>query len=96
MLNPADPAFETVLRDILLASAFRNAAVYVTESRGEWRGQGIVVAPTTTAQVAAVPCCHSSAIIPRPAILTGRMSPIWRLSAWMVGVCFMPRYGWTG
>ena len=54
MLNPADPAFEAVLPDILLASAFRDAAVYVTEPRGEWRGQGIVVAPTTTAQVVAV------------------------------------------
>ena len=54
MLNPADPAFEAVLRDILLASAFCDAAVYVTEPRSEWRGQGIVVAPTTTAQVVAV------------------------------------------
>ena len=35
MLNPADPAFETVLCYILLASALRNAAVYVTEPRGE-------------------------------------------------------------
>ena len=54
MLNPADPGFEAVLRDILLASAFCDAAVYVTEPRGEWRGQGIVFVPTTTAQVAAV------------------------------------------
>ncbi|MCO4848128.1 MAG: FAD-binding oxidoreductase [Yoonia sp.] len=54
MLNPVTPAFETQLRGLLPAAAFKDPAPYVTEPRGRWRGQGFVVAPANTAEVALV------------------------------------------
>ena len=55
MLNPATPDFEATLRDVLPAAAFKDATeTYLTEPRGRWRGQGIVVAPGSTEEVAHV------------------------------------------
>jgi FAD/FMN-containing dehydrogenase len=54
MLNPVTPAFEAELRAILPADAFKDATPYVTEPRGRWKGQGFVVAPASTDEVAAV------------------------------------------
>ncbi len=54
MLNPVTPAFEAELRAILPAAAFKDATPYVTEPRGRWKGQGFVVAPASTDEVAAV------------------------------------------
>jgi len=56
MLNPATPDFARTLRDDLPARAFREVApAYLEEPRGIWTGQaGLVIAPETTAQVAAV------------------------------------------
>ncbi len=55
MLNPLTPAFEARLRDLLPASAIKaDTAPYLIEPRGRWQGQGFVVAPGSTADVAAV------------------------------------------
>ena len=54
MLNPVTPAFEAELRAILPADACEGATPYVTEPRGRWKGQGFVVAPASTDEVAAV------------------------------------------
>ncbi len=55
MLNPVTEAFETQLRAHLPAAAFKDdSAPYLTEPRGRWVGQGLVVAPGTTEDVAAV------------------------------------------
>jgi FAD/FMN-containing dehydrogenase len=55
MLNSATPAFAATLRSILPDAAFRDATdAYLREPRGRWSGQGIVVAPENTAEVAAV------------------------------------------
>lgn len=54
MLSPVDANFEATLRDRLPDAAFRDPAFYLTEPRGRWQGQGLVVAPTDTAEVAAV------------------------------------------
>lgn len=55
MLNPADDAFDALLRGLLPAAAFKDdAAPYLTEPRGRWQGQGIVVAPGDTQEVAIV------------------------------------------
>ena len=55
MLNPVTPAFEAQLRDLLPASAIKaDTAPYLIEPRGRWQGQGFVVAPGSTADVAAV------------------------------------------
>ena len=55
MLNPVTPQFLAQLRAILPEAAFRpDAAPYLTEPRGRWQGQGVVVAPGNTDEVAAV------------------------------------------
>ncbi len=55
MLNPVTEAFEAQLRAMLPAAAFKDdSAPYLTEPRGRWAGQGLVVAPGTTEDVAAV------------------------------------------
>ncbi len=55
-LTPADdPAFAARLRDILPEAAHRpDAAPYLCEPRAQWAGRGVVVAPGSTAEVAAV------------------------------------------
>ena len=53
-VNAVTPEFEATLRAILPAPAFRDGAAYLTEPRGRWTGQGLVVAPDSTAQVAQV------------------------------------------
>ena len=55
MLNPATPDFVAGLRALLPPAAFPDVTdAYVTEPRGRWRGQGVVVAPGSTEEVAAV------------------------------------------
>lgn len=55
MLNPVTPAFEETLRSVLPAAAFKtDTAPYLTEPRGRWIGQGFVVAPGSTEEVATV------------------------------------------
>ncbi|WP_458791125.1 FAD-binding oxidoreductase [Yoonia sp. MH D7] len=54
MLNPVTPEFETQLRAILPEAAFRDPSAYLSEPRGRWTGQGLVVAPSDTAEVAHV------------------------------------------
>lgn len=54
MLSPADASFETRLRNQLPDTVFRDPAAYQAEPRGRWRGQGLVVAPSNTAEVVAV------------------------------------------
>ncbi len=55
MLNPVTSAFEDTLRGLLPDAAFKpDTAPYVTEPRGRWAGQGFVVAPSNTEEVAAV------------------------------------------
>lgn len=53
MLNPASDTFLAHLRTILPPQAFRAATdTVLTEPRGRWRGQGVPVAPGSTAEVA--------------------------------------------
>ena len=52
MLNPADDQFLAHLHEVLPAAAFRDPAPYLVEPRGRWQGQGIVVAPANTDEVA--------------------------------------------
>lgn len=55
MLYSVTPAFEETLRQILPAAAFKDdTSPYLSEPRGRWAGQGIVVAPTNTQEVADV------------------------------------------
>lgn len=55
MLNPADDAFEMQLRGLLPKAAFKDDTTpYLTEPRGRWQGQGVVVAPGDTDEVATV------------------------------------------
>ncbi len=55
MRNPVTPEFETSLRSALPAAAFKDdSAPYLSEPRGRWAGQGFVVAPGSTEEVAAV------------------------------------------
>lgn len=54
MLNPVTPEFEAQLRVLLPAAAFKDPAPYVSEPRGRWQGQGFVVAPAKTGEVAMV------------------------------------------
>ena len=53
-MNPVSPEFEATLRAFLPPPAFRDGAAYLTEPRGRWTGQGLVVAPDSKAQVAQV------------------------------------------
>ena len=53
MLNPVTPEFEAQLRAALPAAAFKDdTAPYMSEPRGRWTGQGFVVAPSNTEDVA--------------------------------------------
>lgn len=53
MLNPASDTFLAHLRTLLPPQAFRAATdTVLTEPRGRWRGQGVPVAPGSTAEVA--------------------------------------------
>ena len=53
MLNPVTPTFEQALRAMLPAAAFKDdAAGYLSEPRGRFAGQGLVVAPGSTQEVA--------------------------------------------
>ena len=55
MLNPATPEFEATLREALPSAAFKDVTdAYLTEPRGRWRGQGIVVAPGSTEEVSTI------------------------------------------
>ncbi|SLN50369.1 FAD-binding oxidoreductase [Roseisalinus antarcticus] len=55
MLTDADAAFLDRLRAKLPAASFRETTDhYVTENRGRWHGQGAVVAPGSTEEVATV------------------------------------------
>ena len=64
MLNPVTPEFEAKLRALLPGAAFKDPlAGYFTEPRARWAGQGIVVAPGSTEEVAAVVrACHDAQI----------------------------------
>ena len=54
-LNGADAAFERALRGILPEAAFpTEATAFLTEPRGRWQGRGLVVAPGSVLEVAAV------------------------------------------
>jgi len=54
MLNPVTPDLLAQLRGALSGAAFRDdPAPYLTEPRGRWQGQGVVVAPGSTDEVAA-------------------------------------------
>ena len=55
MLNPVTDDFEKQLRNLLSPAAFKDdTAPYFTESRARWTGQGLVVAPSSTQDVATV------------------------------------------
>ncbi len=55
MLNSVTPAFEEKLRQLLPEAAFKDDTVpYLSEPRGRWAGQGLVVAPGSTEEVAEV------------------------------------------
>ena len=64
MLNPVTAEFEAQLRGILPTAAFKDATdAYLTEPRGRWQGQGFVVAPGNTEEVAAtVKACSDARI----------------------------------
>lgn len=65
MLNPVTPAFETQLRDLLPAAAFKDATDnYFTETRGRWQGQGIIVAPASTEEVSTLIKACAEARVP--------------------------------
>ncbi len=53
-LTSVDAEFEARLRGILPGAAFHDPAPYLNEPRGRWQGRGLVVAPSNTAEVAAV------------------------------------------
>ena len=62
MLNPCTPEFVQGLAARLAPGALREATgVYLTEPRGRWRGQGQVLAPASTAEVAEVVCACAAA-----------------------------------
>ncbi len=62
--NSADPAFETHLRAILPAASFGvDPEPFLTEPRGRWQGQGVVVSPATVDEVSALmSACHSARV----------------------------------
>ena len=64
MLNPVTDAFADHLRSLLPAAAFRTeTAGYFAEPRGRWSGQGFVVAPASTEEVATVvAACHAARV----------------------------------
>ncbi len=64
MLTPATPDTLAALAALLPDGAFRDQTDrYLTEPRGRWQGQGVVVAPHDTAQVAQIMAfCHAQRI----------------------------------
>ena len=65
MLSPATPEFADALRARLPADVFRAPeARYFEEPRGRWRGEaGLVLAPTSTDQVATIlAACHAARV----------------------------------
>ncbi len=64
MLNAADDTFVATLRNLLPPAAFKDdAASYLTEPRGRWQGQGVVVAPGSVEEVSAlVAACHTARV----------------------------------
>lgn len=55
MRNAVTPAFEHSLRALLPAAAFKqDSTPYLSEPRGRWAGQGLVVAPASTDEVSTV------------------------------------------
>ena len=55
MLNAVTPDFEAQLRGELPAATFRDdTTAYLSEPRGRWTGQGLVLAPSTTSEVAQI------------------------------------------
>lgn len=55
MLNPVTTEFQKTLRNLLPSAAFKeDSTPYLSEPRGRWAGQGLVVAPSSTAEVAAL------------------------------------------
>jgi len=62
MLNPVTPSFELSLRALLPAAAFKDDSTpYLSEPRGRWAGQGLIVAPANTDEVSTVvrACAHA-------------------------------------
>lgn len=55
MLYPVTPTFEQTLRALLPAAAFKDDSTpYLSEPRGRWAGQGLIVAPANTDEVSTV------------------------------------------
>ena len=55
MLNPVTPSFELSLRALRPAAAFKDDSTpYLSEPRGRWAGQGLIVAPANTDEVSTV------------------------------------------
>ncbi|KGM87757.1 FAD/FMN-containing dehydrogenase [Roseovarius mucosus DSM 17069] len=64
-LNPATPDFIDALRARLPAPAFRDATPgYFEEPRGRWQGQGVVLAPGSTEEVAEIVRACAAARVP--------------------------------
>ncbi|MGX9856052.1 FAD-binding oxidoreductase [Limimaricola variabilis] len=64
MLNPATPAFLDTLRARLPAATFREAGPeHLQEPRGRYTGQGLLLAPSSTEEVATIlQACHAARI----------------------------------
>lgn len=61
MFARADEAVLDRLRAMLPAAAFRDGAPYLREPRGQFAGQGIVVAPSSVEEVSrVVALCHDA------------------------------------
>ena len=55
MLNPASPDFIATLQSVLPPASFRDVTdAYLHEPRGRYRGQGVVIAPASAAEVSLV------------------------------------------
>ncbi|SEK24958.1 FAD/FMN-containing dehydrogenase [Roseovarius azorensis] len=64
-LRSASPDFITALRERLPAHSFRDATpAYLEEPRGRWAGQGVVIAPDSTDDVAEVVRACTQARVP--------------------------------
>ena len=64
-LNPATPDFIDTLRARLPAPAFREATPgYFEEPRGRWQGQGVILAPGSTEEVAEIVRACAAARVP--------------------------------
>ena len=64
MLNPATPEFLDTLRDRLPEPVFRDAGPeHLEEPRGRYRGQGLLLAPGSTEEVATIlQACHTACV----------------------------------